>query len=214
MKLILGVLFFLIPAFGRAAETNAVLISENFAHGVSNRWQQVEFGKLTDYHVVHEGTNFFLQAVADKTCSAFSVKLNIKPPPKLTLRWRWKIDCAPTNGSERVTNRFDHAARVFIAFDTFIGTPRSLDYLWANEEKVGTVLSHPLSSRIQLVMVESGDARAGEWISEKRDVRVDWKKAFGHRTMPKIIGIGVLTDGDSLGCKLTADYADIELVAE
>jgi hypothetical protein len=63
-------------------------------------------------------------------------------------------------------------------------------------------------------MVESGDARAGEWISEERDVVADWKKCFGQKAMPKIIGIGVLTDGDSLGCKLTADYADIELVAE
>ena len=142
------------------------------------------------------------------------MKLNIKPPPKLTLRWRWKIDYAPTNGSERVTSRFDHAARVFIAFDTFIGPPRSLDYIWANEEKVGTILAHPLSGRTQLGMVESGNPRAGEWVSEQRDVVADWQNAFGKRTMPKIIGIGVLTDGDSLGCKLTADYADIELVAE
>jgi hypothetical protein len=72
-------------------------------------------------------------------------------------------------------------------------------------------MSHPLLSRAQLFMVESGNARAGEWISEERDVMADWKKAFGSRVMPKIIGIGVLTDGDSLGCKLTADYADIEL---
>lgn len=214
MKLAPGVLIFFVATFCRAAETNSVLFSENFAHGVSNRWQQVEFGKLTDYHVVQDGTNYFLQAVADKTCSAFSVKLDIKPPKKLILRWRWKIDYAPTNGSERVTSRFDHAARVFIAFDTFIGTPRSLNYMWANEEKVGTILSHPLSGRTQLVMVESGNSRAGEWISEERDVVADWKKAFGNRKMPKIIGIGVLTDGDSLGCKLTADYADIQLTGE
>jgi len=214
MKLVLGILIFLATAFCRAVETNAVLFSENFSTSMSNRWQQVKFGSPTDYHVVQDGTNFFLQAMADKSCSAFTVKLNIKPPPKLTLRWRWKIDGTPTNGSERGTSRFDHAARVFIAFDTFIGPPRSLDYLWANEEKVGTVLSHPLSSRFQLVIVESGNSRAGEWVSEERDVVADWKNAFGKRKMPKIIGIGVLTDGDSLGCKLTADYADIELVAE
>jgi hypothetical protein len=214
MKLSLAVLLLLIPAFCRASETNKVLFSENFEHGLNNRWQQVKFGTPTDYHVVQDGTNFFLQATADKSCSAFSVKLNIKPPAKLTLRWRWKIDGTPTNGSERVTSRFDHVARVFIAFDTFIGPPRSLNYLWANEEKVGEILPHPLTSRFQLVMVESGDARAGEWISEERDVRADWIKAFGKRKMPKIIGIGVLTDGDSLGCKLTADYADIKLVAE
>jgi hypothetical protein len=213
-KFLFGMLLFLTPTFVRAGEPNAVLFSDNFEHGLGAHWQQVKFGAPTDYHVVQEGTNFFLQASADKSCSAFTVKLNIKPPAKLTLRWRWKIDGVPTNGSERVVSRFDHAARVFIAFDTFIGPPRSLDYIWANEEKVGTILSHPLSSRIQLIMVESGNARADEWISEERDVVADWKKAFGHRAMSKIIGIGVLTDGDSLSCKLTGDYADIELVSE
>jgi hypothetical protein len=214
MRFFLIGLLFLIATFCRAAETNAVLFSEDFAHGVSNRWQQVKFGTPTDYHVVQDGTNFFLRATADKSCSAFTVKLNLKPPAKLILRWRWKIDYAPTNGSERVTKYFDHAARVFVAFDTFIGPPRSLDYLWANEEKVGTILSHPLSSRTQLLMVESGNARAGGWISEERDVTADWKSCFGQKAMPKIIAVGVLTDGDSLGCNLTADYADIELVAE
>ncbi len=210
----LRVSLFLIPLFCRAAGSDAVLFSENFEHGVSNRWQQVKFGTPTDYHVVRDGTNFFLQASADKSCSAFSVKLNIKPQGELKLRWRWKIDGVPANGSERVTRRFDHAARVFIAFDTFIGPPRSIDYIWANEEKVGAILPHPLSSRTQLVVVESGNARAGEWISEERDVTADWKSCFGQRAMPKIIGIGVLTDGDSLGCKLTGDYAGIELVSE
>jgi hypothetical protein len=214
MKLLLRVLLLLSPAFCRAAETNTVLFAEYFAPGGSNHWQQVEFGTPTDYHTVQDGTNFFLQASADKSCSAFTVKLNVKPLEKLTLRWRWKIDGVPTNGSERVTGRFDHAARVFIAFDTFIGPPRSLNYMWANEEKVGEVLSHPLSGRTQLIMVESGNTRAGGWISEERNVTADWKKAFGQKAMPKIIGIGVLTDGDSLGCKLTADYADIELTGE
>jgi hypothetical protein len=214
MKFLLCGLIFLAAAFCRAAETHTVLFSENFAPGGSNRWQQVKFGAPTDYDVVPDGTNYFLRATADKSCSAFTVKLNFKPPKKLILRWRWKIDYAPTNGSERVTKRFDHAARVFVAFDTFIGPPRSLDYLWANEEKPGTILAHPLSSRFQLIMVESGNARAGEWISEERDVTADWKNCFGQKTMPKIVGVGVLTDGDSLGCKLTADYADIELIAE
>ena len=71
-----------------------------------------------------------------------------------------------------------------------------------------------MSGRTQLIVVESGNARAGEWISEERDVTADWKSCFGQKTMPKIIGIGVLTDGDSLGCKLTGDYADIELMSK
>jgi hypothetical protein len=42
---------------------------------------------------------------------------------------------------------YDHAARLIIAFDSFIGPPRSLDYLWANTEPIGTAMPHPLMGR-------------------------------------------------------------------
>ena len=42
----------------------------------------------------------------------------------------------------------------------------------------------------------------------------DWKRAFPDKEMPKIVGLGVMTDSDSLGQKLTGGYADIELSGE
>ena len=119
-----------------------------------------------------------------------------------------------TNGSERELAKFDHAARVFVAFDTFIGPPRTLNYLWGNVEPAGTILDHPKSSRAQLIVLESGNGKAGQWIAEERDVTADWKKVFPGQPMPKVTGLGVMTDGDSLGVKLTGAYADIELIGE
>ena len=119
-----------------------------------------------------------------------------------------------TNGSERDLKKFDHAARVFVAFDTFIGPPRTLNYLWANVEPMGTVLEHPKSNRAQIFVVESGNPKAGQWITEERDVGADWQKVFPDKPMPKLVGIGVMTDSDSLGMKLAGDYADIELLSE
>ena len=106
------------------------------------------------------------------------------------------------------------AARVFLAFDTFIGPPRTLNYFWGDAEKTGTVLAHPKSARAQIFVVESGNARAGEWISEERDVTADWQKVFPDRPMPEIVGLGLMTDSDSLGQKLSGDYAAIELIGE
>jgi len=197
------------------ARAEQVLFAEDFSHGISNGWQNVAFFKTpTEYKVRQDGTNYFLQGVADKSCSALSIKLNLTPPKKLKLRWRWRIDGVNTNGSERDLKKFDHAARVFVAFDTLIGPPRTLNYLWANTEPVGTTLEHPKSSRAQLLMVESGNSKAGQWLAEERDIVADWKKLFPDLPMPKIVGIGVMTDGDSLGLKLTGDYADIQLTGE
>ena len=191
------------------------MFAEDFSRGITNGWQNVALFKTpTDYQVRREGTNSFLHGVADKSCSALSIKLELAPPKKLTLRWRWRIDGVNTNGSERGLKKFDHAARVFVAFDTFIGPPRTLNYLWADVEPAGAALSHPKSDRAQLIMVESGNAKAGQWISEEREVTADWAKAFPGKSMPKIVGLGVMTDSDSLGQKLTGDYGQIELMGE
>lgn len=209
------VVWFLALALGPAGAADKVLFREDFSHGLSNGWQNVAFFKTpTDYQPSHEGTHFCVLAVAQKACSALSHKLDLNPPEKLTLRWRWRIEGVVTNGSERELAKFDHAARVFVAFDTLIGPPRTLNYLWANVEPAGTVLEHPKSARAQLIMVESGNPKAGQWIAEERDVTADWKRVFPGKTMPKIVGVGLMTDSDSLGQKVSGAYTDIELIAE
>ncbi len=214
MKLISTAVLFLALALGRAA-AEQVLFAENFARGLSNGWANVAFFKTpTDYSVGRDGTNFYVRGVAEKACSALSIKLNLAPPAKLKLRWRWRIDGVNPNGSERDLKKFDHAARVFVAFDTLIGPPRTLNYTWANVEPPGTVLEHPKSGRAQIFVLESGNAKAGQWIAEERDVAADWKKVFPDRPMPKIVGLGVMTDSDSLGMKLVGDYTDIALIGE
>jgi hypothetical protein len=198
---------------GRAAET--VRFAPDFSHGVPVGWQNVAFfSKKTDYTVRLEGTNAYLHAVAVNGCSALSVKLALAPGSKLKLRWRWRIAGVNTNGSERELATFDHAARLFVAFDTFIGPPRTLNYVWANVEPPGTLLPHPKSGRTQMFVLESGNARAGEWVTEERDVTADWARAFPGKTMPKVAGLGVMTDSDSLGGTLIGDYADLQLAGE
>jgi hypothetical protein len=215
MKTVAAVILCVACSLGSAPAAEKILFAENFAYGLTGGWENVAFFKKpTDYVVVRDGANFFLRGAADNACSALSTKLELAPPAKLKLRWRWRIAGVNLNGSERELKRFDHAARVFVAFDTFIGPPRSLNYMWANVEPAGAVLEHPKSGRAQILVLESGNAKAGQWLAEERDVTADWQRVFPDRPMPKIVGLGVMTDSDSLGGKLTGDYADIELIGE
>jgi hypothetical protein len=197
-----------------AAETNTVLFASHFERGLDGRWVQEKFifGLApTHYSVVPDGTDCCLRASATNSNSALMVKLNLKPPAHLFVSWRWKIDRTPPGASDRTVHDYDHAARLIIAFDTFIGPPRSIDYLWANSEPIGTAMPHPLMGRAQMLVLESGNGRAREWITEKRDVSADWRRLFPGKAMPKIVGIGVLTDTDSTHTQVTANYSDIEL---
>ena len=141
-------------------------------------------------------------------------KVEFKPPTRLIARWRWKIDRIPSNSTDRVACSFDHATRILIAFDTFIGPPRTVNYIWANQEKIGATLPHPLSGRAQMIALQSGNKKAGEWIDEERDVTSDWHQLFGGKPMPNIVAIGVITDSENTGTQVTGWYQNIELWAE
>lgn len=209
-SLILAALAILLPA--RAEQ---VLFAADFSKGLTNGWKNVPLYKgPTDYSVRCDGTNLYVHAAASNSCSAMAAKMDLKPPKKLKLRWRWRIDGVITNASDRELKTFDHAARVFVAFDTFIGPPRTLNYFWANAETPGVWRDHPMTGRVKNFFVESGNARAGQWVAEERDLSADWQRTFPGKTMPKIEAVGMLTDGDSLGVRTSADYADIQLISE
>lgn len=195
-----------------AAETNR-LFFENFEAPLSNRWQQVKFEALTDYRVIKQETNQVLRAHSQQAASAFATQLELKPRPNLFFSWRWQIDRCPTNGSDTKTKTFDHTGRIFVAFDTFIGPPKVINYVWANHSASNTVFDHPLSSRAKFITLRTGNADAGRWWSETRSLSADWARLFPGEKMPKIVGIGVFTNSDGSEAPVQAWYDDIRLEA-
>lgn len=209
LKILVGYLFavlFLAPVI--AAE-RTILFSEDFEKPLGERWKQVKFGELTDYRIVTENSNACLKATANSTSSAFATKIEVQPAATMTIRWRWKISSCPTNGSEDKLATFDHTARIFVAFDTFIGPPRTINYVWANRMETNSVFDHPSSSRSKFIVLESGNERAGQWISEERDLAKDWQRLFKNEKMPRIVGLGVFTDSDGTQTSVTGWCDDI-----
>jgi hypothetical protein len=146
-----------------------VLFSEDFERPLGECWKQVKFGKLTDYQIATENSNACLRASANASASALATKVDIRPASEMTIRWRWKISSCPAGGSDSRPATFDHTARIFVAFDTFIGPPRTINYVWADQAKTNSIFDHPSSSRSRFIVVESGNEKAGEWLLEHRD---------------------------------------------
>ncbi len=203
-----------LPVTAGVNGTNTLLFSDHFESAIAGRWEQLKFGRPTEYFICREADINCLKAVADNTCSALMTKVQLEPQPRLIARWKWKIDQIPPHSKDRVARGFDHTARLIIAFDTLIGPPRTVNYVWANEVNIGETFPHPRSSRAQMIALESGDKKAGQWITEERDVTADWHQLFGDRTMPKIVAVGVITDSESTGTKVTGYYQNIELFSK
>jgi hypothetical protein len=100
----------------------------------------------------------------------------------------------------------DYAARVYVLFDyprerlpwatraklalaeALYGQPvptAALNYVWDNRQPVGSIKPNAYTERVRMVVLESGTAKAGQWISESRDLNADFRAAF------EGVGIGV-----------------------
>ena len=197
-------------AFGQTVRGEE-LFKEGFEQGLGAQWKKVEFTGETRHTIRTEGTNSFLEARAESSASGLAVKLDSVSADGTVLRWRWKIDRVPAGGSDSNIKKFDHTARMFVAFKTLIGPPRSINYVWADEAAVAKTFQHPSSGRSRFVVLQSGKAKVGEWITEERDLAADWKLLFGDDNPPAIVGLGLMTDSDGTRTTVTGSYDDIEL---
>jgi hypothetical protein len=202
----------LITSWGADSKpAGTVHFQEHFENGLSRTWKEVKFTEKTGYQVVKIGTNSVLEAKANSSASGLAVDKNIKVIPDLKLQWRWKIDKTPRNGTETEIKSFDHSARLFVAFQSKLGPPRTVNYVWANRAKVNESFEHPRSSRARFIVLQSGNDRTQEWITEVRDLNADWTRLFGDSAPPSIVGIGLMTDSDGTKDTITAWYDDLVL---
>lgn len=198
-------------SFARADDK--VLFQEDFQQPLGDRWKQIKFHDPTEYRIVKDHAKPCLMAFAQGGCSALATKVDVVPQAGLTCSWSWKIDHCPKDGCDYKLSGFDHSARVFIAFDTWLGPPRTINYVWANEAQTNATFEHPFSARTKFIVVETGNGNAGRWQTEHRDIQKDWQLLFKDEPMPKIVAVGVFTDSHYTGAPVTGWYGNIFLKA-
>ena len=77
---------------------------------------------------------------------------------------------------------------------------------------VGTTGWSPYTERVRIVVVESGDAQAGQWVSETRDLEADFRAAFGGPA-PRVTAVLVASDTDQTHAGAIAWFGDLRLAA-
>lgn len=193
------------------AQDTKIIFAETFENGLTRKWEPVDFEGKTSYSIATEGTNKFLLARAEKSASGIATKLEDSIEPNLVLSWKWKIDKIPPRSSDDEKRTFDHTARIFVAFDTFIGPPRTVNYVWANDAKAGSTFDHPSSGRGKFIVLETGNEKAGQWLEYSRDVGADYKMLFGDDDPPDVVAVGLMTDADGTQTTVTGGYDDLVL---
>ena len=84
----------------------------------------------------------------------------------------------------------------------------SLLYVWMLDVPVETVIRSPYTDRVRMIVVESGAQRVGEWVTLRRNVVEDYRRAFGEEP-GDIVAVGLMTDPGDDYSRRRGFYGDI-----
>jgi hypothetical protein len=131
------------------------------------------------------------------------------------LHWSWKVADTFSGLNEREKSGDDYPARIYVVAKGGLAfwKTRALSYVWASGEPQDSMWPSAFTGNAVMIAVRSGPGRAGELVAEKRDVRADWKRAFGD-DIEAIDGVAIMTDTDNAGRTARAWYGQPRFSAE
>jgi hypothetical protein len=178
-------------------------------------WQMVSYFTVppTQYSRAGKG---IIKAQSVGSRSSLFKEVDEKEKDFPILSWGWKVSNVIRSAIETRKDRFDAAARVMVVFGREKGfgifgmgepTGLKMEYIWASHLPKGHVFDHPGEKNCKVFVLESGEGKVGQWVYEWRNIRKDFKKAFGEEPS-SLIAIGVQTDTDQSNEMVTAYYSD------
>ncbi len=209
--------------------------AETARDGMPNGWnfyRIAPYKKNTVYRLENYQGRTVLSANSKTSASGLAVKLRPRQANNLWLQWEWKALSAIPEADNAERYHDDAPLRILVAFD---GNKSKLPlkekmnfemanlisgqempyatimYIWSGKSPVDTIITNAHTSRIKMIVVDSGWENLGSWHKHQRDLAADYKRAYGEAP-GEVIGIALLTDTDNTKSEARAIYGDIELI--
>jgi hypothetical protein len=186
-----------------------------FSDGSLAGWEEKSFEGSTDYTLVRRDDRSVLHARCDGTASVLYREQEVDLRETPILQWSWRVDAVFSGIEERSKRGDDYPARVYVVVGGGLLPWRSiaLNYVWASELPQGADWPNAFTDNAHMIALRSGTTGAGQWQTESRNVREDFRRAFG-REIDSIDGVAVMTDCDNTGGQAEAWYGDLRFVSE
>lgn len=207
--------------------------------GLPAGWREVFLPrpKRAEISLVADAGATVLRVRSESAAGSAAHFLRGEIPPQPTLSWRWKVDRVVDQADLATKAGDDFAARVYVFFDVPLEElslgervkyslgrlaygddlpVAGICYVWDNRHAPGTIAPNLFGLRIRTFVLQSGGARAGQWVRERRDLEADFRAAFGGRSedaVPRVTGIAAGNDTDQTGENATAWFGDFTLGA-
>lgn len=193
----------------------AALTVGEFSTGSLAGWQEKSLAGHSRYRLVELGGRRVLHASCDGGASVLYRKLPVDLVATPVMSWSWRVERVYSEVDERSKAGDDYPARVYVVVDGGLlpWRTRALNYVWASVEPVGATWNNAFVANAKMLALRSGDAEAGRWQSERRNVREDFSRLHGE-DVKRIDGVALMTDCDNTGGTAEAWYGDIRFEAE
>jgi len=199
--------------------------------GATGDWQPVALpGKLrTHYSHARKDGRDALAARSERSASMLRKRVQIAPRQLGSVSFSWWVDDLIADASVADVDREDAPARVMFGFggdvtqlsartrmmfdlaEALTGEQppyATLMYVWDARVPVGTVIISKRSDRIRKIVVDSGPLNLRRWRDHHRDLRADFRLAFGEEPGP-LQSIAVMTDSDNTSSRAHAWYGAV-----
>jgi hypothetical protein len=183
-------------------------------------------------YVRHAGRDAVL-AKAEATGSILRHRQRVEPKELGRINFSWMVPRAEGGVNQSLPKLEDVPVRVVLAFEgdrskfsmknsmlnelSLLLTGEempfaTLVYAWSRVNKPGEVVLNDRTDRIRKLIVDSGDHGYGQWLNYERDVRADYRKAFGEEP-GALLSFAVFTEGERSEGPLQAWYGPVRLNA-
>jgi hypothetical protein len=169
--------------------------------GIPPGWQKQRWGSPNyDFAVVEqEGRKMLhLKSAGDTSNISKDIKGKVSLKATPILEWSWKVVALPQGADSRKKDTDDQAAQLYVTWPRFPEAVRSqiIGYIWDTSAPAGAVIKSQKTGTVTYIVLRSGPAELGKWITERRNVRDDFKKAYGDYPSddPAIVSFGIDSD--------------------
>ena len=104
----------------------------------------------------------------------------------------------PAGGDCRRKTADDEAAQIYVAFPRSPTALRSriIGYVWDTTAPADTIVKSESSSLVTYVVMRSGAAELGRWLTETRNVRDDYLQIYGEAPAEDVGAVSVAIDSN------------------
>ena len=188
----------------------------------ANGWQIMTFTHRKPARFTAQGPNTLL-IDADRAVAVLWRQMKPAESNPAAAQWRWRIDASvgPTDLARKGGD--DRAMAVYFVFSKEGQQSGSVDlpsmmrsgqgyiltYVWGGSAPKGQFLPSPyLGEKARTIVLKSASDSIGNWVSERVDLRADYRRAFG-TAAPALVAVAISSDSDDTAGRNVAAISDL-----